>query len=251
MGVTSLPRFGLVVSRWLHESPILGSVPQADLPRVALEAAQTAPPRENGGNQDIKDLARGSRVFCPVFVDGANLSVGDLHFCQGDGTITFCGAIEMGGCLELPLDRIPPLRGSDLLLRHLGHRRRSPDTPGPLPGLPAGVPARHRLPQRLRPLPRTGLPAAGGRTRRGTSLQRRRHPHRERDHKLPRRTIRRSRRNRSSAARQGSPPRAAREPQSSPRRNDQAHRRELGSPLPRRFGGLVPRPRVDGKSVAV
>jgi acetamidase/formamidase len=32
-------------------------------PRVALEAAQTAPPRENGGNQDIKDLARGSRVF--------------------------------------------------------------------------------------------------------------------------------------------------------------------------------------------
>jgi len=81
MGVTSLPRFRLVVSGWLHESPILGGVPQADLPRVALEATQTAPPRENGGNPDIKDLARGSRVFYSVFVDGANLSVGDLHFC--------------------------------------------------------------------------------------------------------------------------------------------------------------------------
>lgn len=46
-------------------------------------------------------------MFYPVFVDGANLSVGDLHFSQGDGEITLCGAIEMGGFVELHVDLIP------------------------------------------------------------------------------------------------------------------------------------------------
>lgn len=63
--------------------------------KAAAEGARTVPPRENGGNCDIKDLSRGSRVFFPVYVEGGALSVGDLHFSQGDGEITFCGAIEM------------------------------------------------------------------------------------------------------------------------------------------------------------
>jgi formamidase len=73
---------------------------------VAREAARTAPPRENGGNQDIKNFTKGTRVFYPVFVDGGNLSMGDLHFSQGDGEITFCGAIEMGGFMDLHVDLI-------------------------------------------------------------------------------------------------------------------------------------------------
>ncbi|SDL31434.1 formamidase [Nonomuraea jiangxiensis] len=85
---------------------VLGSVPSSEFDRVAGEAARTAPPRENGGNQDIKNLTKGSRVFYPVFVPGANLSVGDLHFSQGDGEITFCGAIEMGGFVDLHVDLI-------------------------------------------------------------------------------------------------------------------------------------------------
>jgi acetamidase/formamidase len=56
---------------------VLGSVPPSEFDRIAAEAARTAPPRENGGNQDIKNLTKGSRVFYPVFVSGANLSVGD------------------------------------------------------------------------------------------------------------------------------------------------------------------------------
>ena len=32
----------------------------------------------------IKNLSKGSRCYFPVFVKGANLSVGDLHFSQGD-----------------------------------------------------------------------------------------------------------------------------------------------------------------------
>jgi len=85
---------------------VLGAVSPSEFDRIAAEAARTAPPRENGGNQDIKNLTRGSRVFYPVYVPGANLSVGDLHFSQGDGEITFCGAIEMGGFIDLRVDVI-------------------------------------------------------------------------------------------------------------------------------------------------
>jgi len=90
----------------LPDSAILGSLSGAEFKRAAAEAARTAPPRENGGNQDIKNFTKGTRVFYPVFVDGANLSMGDLHFSQGDGEITFCGAIEMGGFIDLHVDLI-------------------------------------------------------------------------------------------------------------------------------------------------
>ncbi|KAK9458839.1 Acetamidase/Formamidase [Lipomyces oligophaga] len=66
---------------------------------VAKEGVRTIPPREHGGNADIKNLSRGSKAYLPVFVKGAGLSVGDLHFSQGDGEISFCGAIEMGGII--------------------------------------------------------------------------------------------------------------------------------------------------------
>lgn len=90
----------------LPDDAILGTLSGADHDRVAAEAARTAPPRENGGNQDIKNFTKGTRVFYPVFVPGANLSMGDLHFSQGDGEITFCGAIEMGGFIDLHVDLI-------------------------------------------------------------------------------------------------------------------------------------------------
>jgi formamidase len=34
-------------------------------------------------------------------VKGAKFSVGDLHFSQGDGEISFCGAIEMSGVITI------------------------------------------------------------------------------------------------------------------------------------------------------
>jgi formamidase len=73
---------------------------------VAERGARTVPARENGGNHDIKNFTRGSRVFYPVHVPGAKLSGGDLHFSQGDGEITFCGAIEMGGFIDFHVDLI-------------------------------------------------------------------------------------------------------------------------------------------------
>ncbi|MFN4004121.1 MAG: formamidase [Hylemonella sp.] len=74
--------------------------------KIAAEGARTVPPREHGGNCDIKDLSRGSRIFFPVYVNGAGLSVGDLHFSQGDGEISFCGAIEMAGWVHMRVNLI-------------------------------------------------------------------------------------------------------------------------------------------------
>ncbi|WP_455210213.1 formamidase [Kaarinaea lacus] len=73
---------------------------------AGAEAARTVPPREHGGNCDIKDLSRGSKIYFPVYVEGGGLSVGDLHFSQGDGEITFCGAIEMAGWILLRVNLI-------------------------------------------------------------------------------------------------------------------------------------------------
>jgi formamidase len=97
--------------------PALATLPYADTAHMgrmtgdaaktaAAEGARTVPPREHGGNCDIKDLSRGAKVYFPVYVKDAGLSVGDLHFSQGDGEITFCGAIEMAGWIHLRVNLI-------------------------------------------------------------------------------------------------------------------------------------------------
>ncbi len=53
----------------------------------------TIPPRLNGGNIDIKQLVKGSKLFLPVLYKEALFSLGDAHAAQGDGEV--CGtAIE-------------------------------------------------------------------------------------------------------------------------------------------------------------
>ncbi|SFG07622.1 formamidase [Halopelagius inordinatus] len=88
------------------ENVLLGDMDDEDVEEAKKEAARTIPPRENAGNCDIKNLSRGSRVYLPVFVEGANFITGDLHFSQGDGEITFCGAIEMAGWIDFKVDVI-------------------------------------------------------------------------------------------------------------------------------------------------
>src|SRR5512144_78501 len=90
----------------LEKDVLAGTLGGDELARVGREGARTVPARENGGNHDIKNLTRGSRIFYPVHVPGAKLSGGDLHFSQGDGEITFCGAIEMGGFIDFGVDLI-------------------------------------------------------------------------------------------------------------------------------------------------
>lgn len=88
------------------KNAILGKVAPGDFDRIAAEGARTVPPREHGGNCDIKNLSRGTRIYFPVYVEGAKLSMGDIHFSQGDGEISFCGAIEMSGYIDLHVDII-------------------------------------------------------------------------------------------------------------------------------------------------
>lgn len=85
---------------------VLRGVTGAAFDKMAGEAARTVPPREHGGNTDIKDLSAGTRIFFPVYVKGAGFSMGDLHFSQGDGEIGFCGAIEMDGATHVVFDLI-------------------------------------------------------------------------------------------------------------------------------------------------
>ncbi|MDB5291788.1 MAG: acetamidase [Phycisphaerales bacterium] len=88
------------------ETAHMGRLSGAAAKKAAAEGARTVPPREHGGNCDIKNLTRGSKVFFPVYVPGGGLSMGDIHFSQGDGEITFCGAIEMAGYLDIRVNLI-------------------------------------------------------------------------------------------------------------------------------------------------
>jgi formamidase len=90
----------------LQKGVLAGKLKGAELDRIGREGARTVPARENGGNHDIKNFTRGARVYYPVWVKGAKFSGGDLHFSQGDGEITFCGAIEMGGYIDFGVDLI-------------------------------------------------------------------------------------------------------------------------------------------------
>jgi formamidase len=101
IGVAPSPELFERVRR--READLAASGASLDLPTAELAAPpeasdglRTFPPRENGGNMDIRDLVAGARLWLPVFVPGALLSIGDLHFAQGDGEVCIA-AIETGG----------------------------------------------------------------------------------------------------------------------------------------------------------
>ena len=70
----------------------VGAVPASGA--AAIDGLRTLPPRENGGNFDVKQLTRGSKLLLPVNVEGALFSTGDAHFAQGDGEVCVT-AVEM------------------------------------------------------------------------------------------------------------------------------------------------------------
>jgi formamidase len=67
---------------------------------AATDGLRTVPPREIGGNIDIKQLRAGSVLTLPVDVRGALFSAGDCHFAQGDGEATGT-AIEITATVRL------------------------------------------------------------------------------------------------------------------------------------------------------
>ena len=80
--------------------PVADSMPEGAKPPEAADGLRTIPPREIGGNLDVRQLVAGSRLWLPVDVPGALFSAGDLHFAQGDGEV--CGtAIEVAGAVTV------------------------------------------------------------------------------------------------------------------------------------------------------
>jgi acetamidase/formamidase len=79
------------------------------------------PPRNVGGNMDVRDITAGTELYLPIEVDGALFSVGDTHAAQGDGEV--CGT-----AIESPIDvalKLELIKGANLRMpRYV--------TPGPV-----------------------------------------------------------------------------------------------------------------------
>lgn len=56
----------------------------------------------HGGNMDVAEIVRGTRIYLPVFVKGALLAIGDLHALQADGEICVAAA-EVSGRVTVRL----------------------------------------------------------------------------------------------------------------------------------------------------
>jgi formamidase len=80
--------------------PVADDVPETAVPALAALGLRTIPPRETGGNLDVRQLVAGSKAFFPVDVPDALFSVGDLHLAQGEGEV--CGtALEIAGAITV------------------------------------------------------------------------------------------------------------------------------------------------------
>ena len=106
MGISAVAPSRAQVQQWTRREEDLakrkglafGPDPVSAVPSsgaTATEGLRTIPPRENGGNFDVKQLTKGAKMLMPVFVEGALFSTGDGHFAQGDGEVCV-NAVEMG-----------------------------------------------------------------------------------------------------------------------------------------------------------
>ena len=69
----------------LPTRPFFGQLSVA--PPRAWGRLDSRPPHKFGGNMDNRELIPGTRLFLPVWVDGALFSAGDGHAAQGDGEV--------------------------------------------------------------------------------------------------------------------------------------------------------------------
>jgi formamidase len=129
------------VDEWLERETALGKAGGVALPPQPKDALpkdvcgpngshkdkclRTIPPRENGGNMDVKQMVVGTTMYFPCFVKGCLLSIGDVHFAQGDGEVSGT-AIEMDATVTVKVDVIkggaakvkrPQFSGADQLKR--------------------------------------------------------------------------------------------------------------------------------------
>ncbi len=85
---------------------VMGVAPPPRMGRVP-----SGPPNVFGGNIDNRDLGAGSKLYLPVHVSGALLSIGDGHAVQGHGEVCV-SAVEasLKGEVQVVLHKGPRLR---------------------------------------------------------------------------------------------------------------------------------------------
>ena len=84
----------------LHASPAAVCGPGGSHEKQCL---RTIPPREHGGNMDIRYLQSGVTIYLPCYIEGCGLAVGDLHYAQGDGEVAGT-ALEMDATVTLTVE---------------------------------------------------------------------------------------------------------------------------------------------------
>lgn len=72
--------------------PMIGTIGVS--PRAGEEP--TGSLGRHGGNMDVKNLTAGTRLYLPVFTEGALFAVGDLHALQADGELCV-SSVEVAG----------------------------------------------------------------------------------------------------------------------------------------------------------
>ncbi len=82
------------------------------------------PPGRHGGNMDVRQLTRGTKLMLPVWTDGALFSTCDVHAAQGDGEVCIT-AIECPGEVTCTFDIV---KGANLSSPQY-YTRRNPGSP--------------------------------------------------------------------------------------------------------------------------
>ena len=104
-------------------------------PAGAADGLRTMPPRENGGNMDVRDLGPGATLLLPVHVPGALLSAGRPPLRPGR---------RRGVGVRDRDERLGDVPGGAALARRRGPRPSRPTAPRPAPPRPCfattGVP---------------------------------------------------------------------------------------------------------------
>ncbi len=119
MGTVGVLPGGPEIDAWLKRETDLGAAGGIALPPQPMGARpaavcgpngsnkdkclRTIPPRENGGNMDIKQMVVGTTLLLPCYIDGCGLFIGDVHYAQGDGEVAGT-AIEIGAVVTVRTD---------------------------------------------------------------------------------------------------------------------------------------------------
>lgn len=69
----------------------------------AGEGVNTGTPHDHGGNLDTTLIGEGANIYLPVNVEGALLSMGDMHSSMGEGEIMGSG-LEVAGEIEVTVE---------------------------------------------------------------------------------------------------------------------------------------------------